>query len=56
MGTYRTFIDANRGAVRALGAAHRCPVLGGHGLGRLETISSRTDGQELPVPVEPPMA
>ena len=51
MGTYRTFIDANRSAVRALGAAHKCPAIGGFDLG---VLWSRTEGQELPVPVEPP--
>jgi len=52
VGTYRTFIDANRSAARALGAAHKCPAIGGFDLGLL---SSRTEGQELPVPVEPPV-
>jgi len=52
VGTYRTFIDANRSAVRALGAAHKCPAIGGFDLGLLP---SRTEGQELPVPVEPPV-
>jgi len=51
VGTYRTLIDANRSAVRALGAAHKCPAVGGFDLGLL---SSRTEGRELPVPVEPP--
>ncbi|WP_183099932.1 hypothetical protein [Nocardioides pelophilus] len=32
MGIYRTQIDANRNAVRALAAAHRCPELGGRTL------------------------
>ena len=52
MGTYRTFIVANRSAVRASGAAHNCPELGGSGP---EVRSRRTDGQELPSPVEPPV-
>ena len=52
MGTYRTLIDANRSAVRALGAAHQCPELGGFDLG---LRSRRTEGRELPVPVEPPV-
>ena len=52
MGTYRTLIDANRSAVRALGAAHQCPAFGGFDLGMR---SRRTEGQELPVPVEPPV-
>ena len=52
MGVYRTFIDANRSAVRALGAAHQCPELGGSGPG---VRSRRTDVQELPSTVEPPV-
>ena len=52
MGTYRTLIDANRTAVRALGAAHKCPERGSFDLG----LRSRTsEGRELPVPVEPPV-
>lgn len=51
MGTYRTFIDANRSAVRALGAAHQCPELGGSDL----VLRSRgTEGQERPSTSEPP--
>jgi len=52
VGTYRIFIDANRSAVRAFGAAHKCPAIGGFDLALLW---SRTEGQELPVPVEPPV-
>jgi hypothetical protein len=52
VGTYRIHLDANRSAVRALGAAHQCPELGGSWIGK---ASSRTEGQELPVPVEPPV-
>ncbi|WP_281292630.1 hypothetical protein [Nocardioides humilatus] len=43
MGTYRTSIDANRSAVRASGAAHKCPVWGG------------LEGLELPFSLEPPV-
>ena len=52
MGTYRTLIDANRSAVRALGAAHRCPELGGFDLG---LRSRSTEGQEPSIAVEPPV-
>ncbi|WP_322937890.1 hypothetical protein [Nocardioides bizhenqiangii] len=52
MGTYRTFIDANRSAVRASGAAHKCPELGGSGL---DLRARRTDGQELPLTLESPV-
>jgi len=52
VGTYRTLIDANRTAVRALGAAHKCPELGSFALG----LRSRgSEGRELPFPVEPPV-
>jgi hypothetical protein len=52
VGTYHTFIDANRSAVRALCAAHRSPELDGSGFG----MQSRwTEGLELPVPVELPV-
>ena len=52
MGTSRTSIDANRSAVRALGAAHKCPVLGGS---EVQGSLLWTDGLELPVPVELPV-
>lgn len=51
MGSYRTLIDANRSAVRALGAAHECPELGGFWWG---TSSRRTEDQKLPLVLEPP--
>jgi hypothetical protein len=51
VGISRTYLDANRSAVRALGAAHLCPVLGGS-----DRMSfAWTDGLELPVPVELPV-
>lgn len=52
MGTYRTLIDANRSAVRALRAAHKCPELAGSGLGRR---SRWTEDQELALALEPPV-
>lgn len=54
MGTYRIHRDANRSAVRVLGAAHMCPALGSFDLW---TSSRTTEGQklaELPRP-EPPL-
>jgi hypothetical protein len=50
VGTYRSHIDANRSAVRALVAAHKSPMFGGLCLG---TSSRRTEEQELPQ-LEPP--
>ena len=52
MGMYRIHLDANRSAVRALGAAHFCPLFGGQELGK---PSPRTEGVELPVRVELPL-
>ncbi|WP_188111390.1 hypothetical protein [Nocardioides antri] len=52
MGTYRIHLDANRSAVRALGAAHQCPELGGFDLGKR---SRRTEGLELPSALELPV-
>ncbi len=50
MGTYRTYLDANRSAVRAPGAAHSCPQPGG-----FDPRSPRTEGIELPFVMEPPV-
>jgi len=51
VGVYRTPIDTNRSAVRALGAAHKCPEFAGSDLG---PRSPWTEGQELPHVLEPP--
>ena len=51
MGTYRIHLDANRSAVRALGAAHQCPIFG-LDLGK---APRRTEEETLPLLLEPPV-
>lgn len=52
MGISRIHRYANRSAVRALGAAHLCPDLGGTWS---VPAPRRAEGQELPVTPEPPV-